>query len=70
MNGIQPSGRLLLKTRPIQLVIHPLIRQKLRMRSLLDDRAIVDDHDLTHTGRHYIGSIDTRRLLRGTYQMR
>ncbi len=29
-----------------KLIIHPLIRQQLGVRSLLDDLPIVDDHDL------------------------
>ena len=35
-----------METRPIQLIIHPLIRQQLGMRALLDDPAVVNDHDL------------------------
>ena len=36
---------LLLKPRPIQLIIHLLIRQQFSVRSLLDDPSIVNDHD-------------------------
>ena len=41
-----PTKRLLLKPCLIQLIIHPLIRQQLGVRSLLDDLPIVNDHDL------------------------
>ena len=48
---------LFLKPRLIQLIIHPLIRQQLGVRSLLNDLPIMNDHDL-------IRACDGRKAMR------
>ncbi len=47
----------LLKSRLIQVIVHSLICQQLGVRSLLDDLAIVDNHN-------FIGIRDRRKTMR------
>jgi len=50
----------LLKSRSIQIIIHTLICQQFRMRSLLDDLPIMDNDDLV--------GINNRRKTMGDYK--